>query len=87
MAGASPGVAFKPRFPGCLTRLGEAMAIGRSVTSDTHPLGGNRALVGVAAWIHLAAALFRSVLMITLAVIAILVLLPAALAAQGTIPV
>jgi hypothetical protein len=63
------------------------MAIGRSVTSDTYQLGGNRALGGAAAWMHIAAALLRSVVMITLAVIAILVLLPEALAAQGTIPV
>jgi hypothetical protein len=50
------------------------------------PLGGNRALGG-GAGMHLAGALIRSVVMITLAAIAILVLLPAALAAQGTIPV
>jgi hypothetical protein len=62
------------------------MAIGRRVTSDAYPLGGDRALGG-GAGMHLAGALIRSVVMITLAAIAILVLLPAALAAQGTIPV
>jgi hypothetical protein len=87
VAGASPGVAFKPRFPGCLLRLGKALAIGRNVGSDGYRLRGRQALVSGVAWRDLAGPLIRSVVMVTLAAIAILVLLPAAIAAQGTLSV
>jgi hypothetical protein len=58
----------------------------RHVIPDGLTPGGSRARVSGTAW-DIAGPLLRSVVMVTLAAIAILVLLPAAIAAQGTLPV
>ena len=61
--------------------------IGRHVIPYGSTPGGAQARVSGAAWIGIAGPLLRSVVMVTLAALAILVLLPAAIAAQGTIAV
>ena len=82
-----PAWPFKPRFPGCLTRLGETLVIGRHVIPDGLTPGVSRGRVSGPAWLDVAGPLLRSVVMVTVAAFAILVLLPAAIAAQAAIAV
>jgi hypothetical protein len=73
-------VALRPRFPGCPRAKEEAMAIGRTVVRPD--IRG-----GLGLWIGPAGIVARSLVMITMAAFAILVLLPAAVAAQATVHV
>jgi hypothetical protein len=61
--------------------------IGRHVIPDGLTPGVGRARVSGPAWLDIAGPLLRSVVMVTAAALAILVLLPAAIAAQATIAV
>jgi hypothetical protein len=90
VAGEQPGVALWPRFPGCLRAKEEALAIGRTavphgpIVNVIPEIADIR--VGLGAWKGPVRVVARSLAMITVAAFAILVLLPAALAAQATVP-
>lgn len=90
MAGASPGVALRPRFPGCPHAKEEAVVLGQAVTS-LRPTGWVRRassdMLDVPGVIQLALVVARSVVMIGVAAFAILVLLPTAVAWQATVPI
>jgi hypothetical protein len=79
------------RFPGCPVRKEEALAIVR--TLGPHPPTVNVSLEaadipgGRGVWMVPVGVVARSLVLITVAAFAILVLLPAAVAAQATVPV
>lgn len=86
MAGEKPGVAFRPRFPGCLRCEEEALAITRTVISQGPGADLRSTLGSVGARGSLRGtvlAVTRSLGMVALAAFGILMLLPAALAAQA----
>ena len=90
MAGASPGVVLRPRFPGCPRAKEEARGPRPgSHLSETYRTRAS-GVVGHArrpAVIQLAIVVARSVVMIGVAAFAILVLLPTAVARQAMIPI
>jgi hypothetical protein len=91
VAGASPGVALRSRFPGCLVRRREALAIGRTVIPETSMRSVSRASAAItdarSARMGPARVVARSLAFVALALFAILVLLPAVVAAQATVPI
>jgi hypothetical protein len=79
-----------PRFPGCLRAKEEALAIGRTAVPHGSVVNAILEAVdtrgGLGPWMGPVRVVARSLAMITVAAFAILVLLPAALAAQATVP-
>ena len=78
-----------PRFPGCLVAKEEALAIGRTVVPDGATFNPTPQAAdirgGLGAWMGPALVVARSLVMVALAAFVILVLLPAAVAAQATL--
>jgi hypothetical protein len=80
----------RPAWPSSLAspdascELGEALVISRHVIPDGLTPAVGRARVSGPAWLEIADPLLRSVVMVTVAAFAILVLLPAPIAAQAT---
>jgi transposase InsO family protein len=92
VAGEQPGVALRPRFPGCPRCEGGSLGhrsnrrLARTHRQRELESGhiGHRIGARMARWASWYA---RSLAMITVAAFAVLVLLPAAIAAQATVPV
>ena len=89
VAGEQPGVALRPRFPGCPRARTEALAISQTVIpqgpgADVRP--GSVGIDGTpGSRLGTARAVARSLGMVAVAAFGILVLLPAALAAQAAL--
>lgn len=84
-------MALKPRFPDASCE-GEALAIGRTVIPQRPTLFVSRESAdllsgALGAWIATARVVVRSLVMVALAAFAILVLLPAAVAAQAALSI
>ena len=61
--------------------------IGPLLIADGSPRRGGQARVARMPWTDIAGPVVRRAVMVTLAALAILILLPAAIAAQGSIPI
>jgi len=90
VAGEQPGVALRPRFPGCpLRRRKPWPSVEQSPRGNPGNVTCKAADIGhrIGAWMGPVGVVARSLAMITVAALAILVLLPAAIAAQATMPI